>query len=354
MTTAEKAGVAEGRPNLADRDVALELQDFKVYYDTPRGTIRAVDGVSLSIKQGERFALVGESGSGKTTLAMGILRLIRPPGRITGGSALLFGTDLTKLTGEEMRQRRLADIALVPQGAMNSLNPVMRISSQIIDGIVDHVLPNEDSPTRNELKDRVSELLIRVGLSPSVARLFPHELSGGMKQRVAMAIAISLSPRVIIADEPTSALDVIVQRQIMQTLGQLQEGLDATVLLVGHDMGLVAQFADTVGVMYAGELVEVAPVATMFSNPVHAYPQLLIESIPNMDERKPLVGIPGLQPSLLNLPEGDVFAPRSPIPHTPEDAAIRPKFVEIEPGHWVQLSRSSVEDFDKYKHLVDY
>ena len=123
MTTAEKAGVAEGRPNLADRDVALELQDFKVYYDTPRGTIRAVDGVSLSIKQGERFALVGESGSGKTTLAMGILRLIRPPGRITGGSALLFGTDLTKLTGEEMRQRRLADIALVPQGAMNSLNP---------------------------------------------------------------------------------------------------------------------------------------------------------------------------------------------------------------------------------------
>jgi oligopeptide/dipeptide ABC transporter ATP-binding protein len=174
-----------------------------------------------------------------------------------------------------------------------------------------------------------------------------------MKQRVAMAIAISLNPRVIIADEPTSALDVIVQRQIMQTLGQLQEGLDATVLLVGHDMGLVAQFADTVGVMYAGELVEVAPVATMFSNPVHAYPQLLIESIPNMDERKPLVGIPGLQPSLLNLPEGDVFAPRSPIPHTPEDAAIRPKFVEIEPGHWVQLSRSSVEDFDKYKHLLD-
>ncbi len=192
-----------------------------------------------------------------------------------------------------------------------------------------------------------------VGLSPMVGRLFPHELSGGMKQRVAMAIAISLNPNVIIADEPTSALDVIVQRQIMQTLGQLQEGLDAAILLVGHDMGLVAQFADTVGVMYAGKLVEIAPVETIFNNPIHAYPRMLIESIPTMDEKKALAGIPGLQPSLLNLPEGDVFAPRSPVPHTPQDAAKTPQMAEVEPGHWVALSRSSVEDYNKYAHLVE-
>jgi len=342
------------RPDLSNKDFALDIQDFKVYYDTPRGIVKAVDGVSLAIRQGERFALVGESGSGKSTLAMAVMRLTRPPGRIAGGNVLLHGTDLVSISEEEMRQTRLADIALVPQGAMNSLNPVMKISNQVIDGIIDHIPEDAPKPDADELENRVNGLLVRVGLAPMVGQLYPHELSGGMKQRVAMAIAISLSPRVIIADEPTSALDVIVQRQIMQTLGQLQEGLDAAVLLVGHDMGLVAQFADTVGVMYAGKLVEIAPVETIFSNPLHAYPQLLIESIPTMDERKPLTGIPGLQPSLLNLPEGDVFAPRSPIPHTPEDAATVPKLVEVEPGHWVQLSRSSVADFNTYAHLVDY
>ncbi len=335
-------------------EVALEIRDFKVYYETPRGTVPAVDGVSFNLKQGERFALVGESGSGKSTLAMGLMRLTRPPGHVAGGTAKLHGTELTGLTEEEMRKIRLSQMALVPQGAMNSLNPVMRVGKQVVDGIVDHLPEGEPKPSKREMTARVHELLDRVGLQPMVAQLYPHELSGGMKQRVAMAIAISLSPSVIIADEPTSALDVIVQRQIMQTLGRLQEGLNASVLLVGHDMGLVAQFADTVGVMYAGKLVEVAPVRTMFNNPIHAYPRLLIDSIPTMDAKKRLVGIPGMQPSLLNLPPGDAFAPRSPLKFKPEDALVEPKLVEVEPGHWVQLSRSSVEDFDKYAHLVDY
>lgn len=353
MTTATPESESPAAPQQND-DVALQVEGFKVYYETPRGTVRAVDDVSFSLKQGERFALVGESGSGKSTLAMGLMRLTRPPGHIAGGRAVLKGQDLIGLSDEEMRQVRLRDMALVPQGAMNSLNPVMRVGQQISDGIIDHLPEDEPKPNKAEMRDRVVALLDRVGLQPMVARLFPHELSGGMKQRVAMAIAISLSPSVIIADEPTSALDVIVQRQIMQTLGRLQEGLNASVLLVGHDMGLVAQFADTVGVMYAGKLVEVAPVRTMFKNPLHAYPRLLIESIPTLDEKKRLVGIPGMQPSLLNLPPGDVFAPRSPLEFEPEDALVEPKLVEVEPGHWVQLSRASVEDFDKYAHLVDY
>ena len=248
-----------GASTSSSEDVALQVENLKVYYETPRGTVRAVDDVSFSLKQGERFALVGESGSGKSTLAMGLMRLTRPPGHIAGGRAILNGTDLIGLSEEEMRRVRLSEMALVPQGAMNSLNPVMRIGQQVSDGISDHLPAGERRPTRQEMRDRVVALMERVGLQPMVTRLFPHELSGGMKQRVAMAIGISLSPSVIIADEPTSALDVIVQRQIMQTLGRLQEGLNASVLLVGHDMGLVAQFADTVGVMYAGKLVEVGP-----------------------------------------------------------------------------------------------
>ena len=352
MSTETASPARVGR-DFSNATAALELRNFQVYYDTPRGTVKAVDDVSFTIKQGERFALVGESGSGKSTLAMGVMRLTRPPGYIAGGQVMLYETDLTQLEPEAMRRKRLSEIALVPQGAMNSMNPVMRVGNQIKDGIIDHVPDDAPGPTKDELNERVEELLDRVGLAPMVARLFPHELSGGMKQRVAMAIGISLNPNVIIADEPTSALDVIVQRQIMQTLGQLQEGLDAAILLVGHDMGLVAQFADTVGVMYAGKLVEIAPVDTIFNNPIHAYPRLLIDSIPTMDEKKALVGIPGLQPSLLNLPEGDVFAPRSPVPHSPEDAARPPTMAEVEPGHWVALSRSSVEDYDKYSHLVD-
>jgi peptide/nickel transport system ATP-binding protein len=335
-------------------DFALRVENLSVYYETPRGTVKAVDEVSFTLKQGERFALVGESGSGKSTLAMGLMRLTRPPGHIAGGKAILNGRDLVGLDDEEMRQVRLSEMALVPQGAMNSLNPVMRVGQQIADGIIDHTPEGEEKPTKQAMRARIVELLNRVGLRPMVANLFPHELSGGMKQRVAMAIGISLNPSVIIADEPTSALDVIVQRQIMQTLGRLQEGLNAAVLLVGHDMGLVAQFADTIGVMYAGKLVEVAPVRTMFTKPLHAYPRMLIDSLPTMDVKKRLVGIPGMQPSLLNLPPGDPFAPRSPLTFKPEDAQVQPKLVEVEPGHWVALSRSSVEDFDKYAHLVDY
>jgi peptide/nickel transport system ATP-binding protein len=291
---------------------ALVVEGFSVYYETDSGTVKACDDVTFTLKQGERFALVGESGSGKTTLAMGLMRLTRPPGHIAAGSATLNGRDLTKLSDEEMRKARLSELALVPQGAMNSLNPVMRVERQIIDGILDHLEDDDPTPTKEELNATVRDLLTRVGLRPGVARLFPHELSGGMKQRVAMAIGISLRPSLIIADEPTSALDVVVQRQIMQTLGRLQEGLDASIMLVGHDMGLVAQFADTIGVMYAGKLVEVGPIEEVFSDPKHPYTKLLIRSLPSLQEKREFLGIPGLPPQLIHLPKGCAFADRCP------------------------------------------
>jgi peptide/nickel transport system ATP-binding protein len=192
---------------------------------------------------------------------------------------------------------------------MSSLNPVMKLEEQIIDAILAH----KPRMTRAELDARVVELLKSVGLDPSVARRYPHEMSGGMKQRAAMAIATSLAPKVIVADEPTSALDVVVQRQVMQTLGRLQDGLGAAVVLIGHDMGLIAQFADTVGVMYAGKLVEIGPVRAMIENPKHPYTKLLVESLPGIEVKQALTGIPGLPPPLVNLPEGCSFNPRCPF-----------------------------------------
>ncbi len=313
-----------------DSDVVLKVEDLHVYYETQAGMVEAVKGVSFELHQGQRLALVGESGSGKSTMATALMRMTRPPGKIMSGSVILSGRDILQVDEAEMRRARLAEIALVPQGAMNSLNPVTRIEKQIIDGILDHVGETRDlsgvqgasdgsmasyparKPTKSELRDRVAEVLTNVGLSPSVARMFPHELSGGMKQRAVLAIATCLSPKVILADEPTSALDVVVQRQIMLTLGRLQTGIDAAVILVGHDMGLVAQFADTIGVMYAGKLVELGPVGQIFENPQHPYTRLLIDSLPSFSEKKDFIGIPGMPPRLINLPVGCAFAPRCP------------------------------------------
>jgi peptide/nickel transport system ATP-binding protein len=267
-----------------------------------------VDNVSFNLYPGQRFGLIGESGSGKSTIALSLLRLIRPPGEIEGGSVLLDGVDLLTLSDEDMRQKRLAEIALISQGAMNSLNPVIRVRAMMEDGFRNHdiTLPPE------ETDKRIGELLMRVGLSPAVADLYPHQLSGGMKQRVCIAIAISLRPKVIIADEPTSALDVVVQRRVMQTLRRVQEDIGAAVILIGHDMGLMAQFADHVGVMYGGRLVEEGPVRQIFANPQHPYTQLLMESLPSLENREMSRGVSGQPPSLLSPPPGCVFHPRCP------------------------------------------
>jgi peptide/nickel transport system ATP-binding protein len=289
-------------------DDILQVRDLRVYYHTPSGPVKAVDGVDFSLRRGERFGLVGESGSGKSTTAWAIMRMIKPPGKIESGSVRLADRQLETLSEKEIRNVRLAEVALVPQGAMNSLNPVMRIGDQILDGIRMH--PN-GKPDR-DIAAKLPGLMADVGLLPYVLRLYPHELSGGMKQRVCIAIAISMEPKVIIADEPTSALDVVVQRQIMQTLSTVQRRLGATILLVGHDMGLMAKFVDRVGVMYGGKLVEVGPVRDIFKQPKHPYTQLLISSLPSLDEKGVLHGIPGTPPSLLVPPPGCVFHPRCP------------------------------------------
>jgi peptide/nickel transport system ATP-binding protein len=287
----------------------LVVKDLNVHYDTGKGPAKAVNDVSFSLRPGERLGLIGESGSGKTTMATALMRLTRAPGRIVSGSVELDGQDLLKLSAKELREVRLRDIALMPQGAMSSLNPVMKLDEQMIDAIVAH----KPGMKRAELDARVQQLLKQVGLAPEVAKRYPHELSGGMKQRAAMAIATSLSPKVIVADEPTSALDVVVQRQVMQTLGRLQDGLGAAVVLIGHDMGLIAQFADTVGVMYAGKIVEIGPVRQMIEAPKHPYTKLLVESLPGIEVKQALVGIPGLPPPLVNLPAGCSFNPRCPF-----------------------------------------
>jgi peptide/nickel transport system ATP-binding protein len=270
--------------------------------------VKAVDGVSFNLYPGQRFGLIGESGSGKSTIALSLLRLIRPPGQIESGEVLLDGVDLLSLTDEEMRRKRLAEMALVSQGAMNSLNPVIRVRALMEDGFRNH----DVELSQEESEQRIAALLARVGLPSTVADLYPHQLSGGMKQRVAIAIAISLGPKVIIADEPTSALDVVVQRRVMQTLRRVQEDIGSAVILIGHDMGLMAQFADHVGVMYAGKLVEEGPVRRIFSRPQHPYTQLLMESLPSLETREMSRGAAGQPPNLLAPPPGCVFHPRCP------------------------------------------
>jgi oligopeptide/dipeptide ABC transporter ATP-binding protein len=287
----------------------LRVQELRVVYDTPGGAVRATDNVTFHLNPEERLGLAGESGSGKSTMALAILRMIKPPGRIVAGRIELDGLDLRALSEEQMRQVRLARIALIPQGSMNSLNPVTRVKEQIADALRDHGLPLSG----RALTERVRDLLQSVGLRPEVADMFPHQLSGGMKQRACIAIAISLRPRVIIADEPTSALDVVVQKQVMETLARVQRELGASVILVGHDMGLIAQFVDRLGVMYAGKLVELSPVREIFMRPRHPYTQMLIASLPSLARKDALQGIPGLPPSLRDLPAGCAFHPRCPL-----------------------------------------
>ncbi len=292
-----------------DADVLLEIKGLETYYETIKGYVKAVDDVSLSIKSKTAVGLVGESGCGKTTLALAITRLLPSNGRVLGGSVLFDGKDIISISEEEFRREyRWKRISMVFQGAMNALNPVYRIGDQIAEAIVKH-----ENVTKEEALERARELLSLVGIDPQRARSYPHELSGGMKQRTMIAMALACNPEFLIADEPTTALDVIVQAQVLKLIKSLQERLGLTLMLITHDLSVVAEICDYAAVMYAGKVVESADVVTIYKNPIHPYTKGLVNSFPSIrGEKKELVSIPGAPPNLLNPPPGCRFHPRCP------------------------------------------
>jgi peptide/nickel transport system ATP-binding protein len=284
----------------------LQVRDLTVVYRTDAGPVRAVDSASFDVAPGERLGVVGESGSGKTTTALALMRMLRPPGRCEGGSAVIDGIDLLSLPPEQMREHRLRTVSYIPQGAMNSLNPVYRVEKQMRNAIIDHGV----SLDRGALHALCAAAVTGVNLDPTVLRRYPHELSGGMKQRVCIAMGMLLRPKLIIADEPTSALDVVSQRLVMETLGKQQAETGAALILIGHDIGLMAQFVHRLAVMYAGRLVEIGTIRDVLTRPRHPYTRALVGSIPTFSHRGVLGGIPGVTPSLRNLPSGCAFHPR--------------------------------------------
>jgi len=312
-----------------NKSTILEVKNLKVYYKTVAGDAKVVDGVSLKVNEGEIFGIAGESGCGKSTLVEGIYRIIKPPGYIAGGKVLFRNIDLLKLKEDEMREIRWKKIAYIPQGAMSSLNPVLKVEEQVIDAILDHT-----DMSREKALEIAKEVLTDLGLPEEVLNMYPHELSGGMKQRVIIATAYALRPELIIADEPVTALDVVSLREVLQTLAELRDKYKVTIILVAHDMAVHAEVDDRMAIMYAGKVVEIGDVNKIFEDPLHPYTRGLIESIPSIKKKKIIKGIPGIAPSPLNWPPGCRFHPR--CPHANEKCRTEiPELKEIEPGRFV-------------------
>ncbi len=288
----------------------LEINNLTTTLFLKKGPVRAVDNVSLTLSQGKSLALVGESGCGKTMLALSILGLIpSPPGRITSGQVVFAGRDLTSLPERDLRAIRGNDISMIFQEPMSALNPVFRIGAQISETLIFH-----KKLTKNQVKSRRIELLKLVGIPAPEKRYndFPHQLSGGMRQRIIIAMALACSPRIILADEPTTALDVTIQAQILDLIKDLQEKSKTSTVLITHDLGVVAQICHEMAVMYSGRIVEHGDVAEILSNPGHPYTRGLLNSLPRLDRDKDLSPIPGTVPEISSLPQGCHFHPRCP------------------------------------------
>ncbi len=296
---------------MSAHEAVLSVADLKTTFSTPDGTVHAVNGVSFDLRPGEFLGVVGESGSGKSVTMMSTLRLIpMPPGEIESGQAVFDDRDLLSMDDEELRRVRGGKIGFIFQDPMTSLNPVLTIGRQITESIKLHVGSSDD-----DANERAAELLTLVGIPDAAQRLknYPHELSGGMRQRVMIAMALSCSPKVIVADEPTTALDVTIQAQIIELIRDLRERLNTSVIWITHDLGVIAGLADRVIVMYGGKIVEEAKVADLYASPSHPYTQGLLESLPRLDlQHQELVSIKGQPPSLLAEPTGCSFAPRCP------------------------------------------
>ncbi|HXZ37726.1 MAG TPA: ABC transporter ATP-binding protein [Thermodesulfobacteriota bacterium] len=314
----------------------LTIRNLHTYFFTDEGVAKAVDGVDLELKEGGTLGVVGESGCGKSVTALSVMRLIPdPPGKITQGEILFAGTNLLDLSEAEMRKIRGRSISMIFQEPMTSLNPVFQIGDQISE-----VLRLHEGLSRREAWDRSIEMLKLVGIPSPERRVqeYPHQLSGGMRQRAMIAMALACSPKLMIADEPTTALDVTIQAQILELINRLQREKGMSVILITHNLGVIAETAQKVAVMYAGRIVEYAEVKPIFGNPMHPYTQGLLKSIPRLDEdharKARLEAIPGLVPSLLELPKGCKFSNR--CKYVFEKCGEEPQLIEAEPGHLVR------------------
>ncbi|MBO1331862.1 ABC transporter ATP-binding protein [Streptomyces sp. VRA16 Mangrove soil] len=291
----------------------LDVSDLSVVYDTERGPVAAVDHVELAVEEGEFTAVVGESGCGKSTLLFAVTGLLNPPARVAGGTVRFKGTDLVALPERELNRLRWRELSVVLQSAMNALNPVATLAAQYKDAMAAH-----GTYTDEEIRARSAEVLDLVGIDPVHLRSYPHQLSGGMRQRAMIAMALLLTPDLVVMDEPTSALDVVAQRSLMVQIKELQQLLGFAVLFVTHDMSLVSHFSDRLLVMYAGQVVETGPTRTVFDHPAHPYSRGLLEAFPSIrGPRVPLRGIPGSPPDLADPPSGCRFTPRCPLVHAP-------------------------------------
>jgi oligopeptide/dipeptide ABC transporter ATP-binding protein len=320
----------------------LNVKGLKTYFRTEAGTARAVDGVDFNVFEGEVLGIVGESGSGKSVTSLSLMRLIpNPPGYIAGGSIDFSGRDLLKLTYPEMRKIRGNEISMIFQEPMTSLNPVFTIGDQIMEPILLH-----QGVDKTEAADRAVRMMELVGIPGARQRLhdYPHHFSGGMRQRVMIAMALACNPRLLIADEPTTALDVTIQAQILELMLQIREENDeAAIILITHDMAVVAGVCDRVVVMYCGMVQEIATIDDIFYNPLHPYTQGLLESIPNPEKKKErLRAIPGIVPNILGLPKGCKFCTRCPKKMDICEQE-EPKLEEVRPGHFVRCFHDSAK-----------
>jgi len=322
----------------------LQVEQLHTEIKTKKGLVRPVNGVSLSLQRGRVLGVMGESGSGKTMTALSILRLVPYPGRITSGRVVFEGRDLLALKQDDLREIRGRDIATVFQDAASALNPTITVGSQLEEAITTHL-----SISKREAQRLCEEALARVGLPDPKTLLsrYTFQLSGGMCQRVMLAMAMILNPKVLIADEPTTGLDVTLQAEILQHISGLKKNLGSAVLLISHDLGVIAQMADEVAVMYAGYVVEKSDVVTLFHKPVHPYTWGLIKSIPRVDAPEaPLLSLPGRPPDMLNLGEGCPFLPRCHKAVNECRLQPMPEMREIEPGHWVSCYNPVRHDWD--------